>query len=108
MCVGIDFCSKKNCLEQGRCLNPTRVSDKKIRINQCQIHRKFCSNERACEILGQCILDHPLVKANKYAAKELRKPGTIDHIVKVIEKLMPSLKASDYYRLKRKKQKSLK
>lgn len=106
MCIGIDFCNKKNCLEQGRCLNPTRVSDKKIRINQCQIHKKFCSNSRACEILGQCILEHPLVKANKHVTKELRKPRTIDGIINIIERLMPSLKGNSHYKSIRQKRKN--
>jgi hypothetical protein len=104
-CVGIDFCSQKNCLEQERCVGyivsmPKKGPKKKKnkhqdpRINACQMHKKFCSNARACEILGQCILDHPLVKADKQATKALRKPSDINQIIRVIEKLMPSLNRS--------------
>lgn len=91
MCVGIDYCTKKNCLEQEKCLFPEEKTDKKLKINPCKIHKKFCSNERACEILGQCILDHPLVKKDKMATKELRKKGDMNHILKIITRLMPSL-----------------
>ena len=55
------------------------------------MHKKFCSNEKACEIMGQCILDHPLVKANKSATKELRKKGDIQRVVNIVARLMPSL-----------------
>lgn len=110
MCVGIDLCSKKNCLENERCVlyepkhkptcevrrGPKKKKNKSqgSRINACQMHKKFCSNARACEILGQCILDHPLVKADKQATKALRKPSDINQIIRVIEKLMPSLNRS--------------
>jgi len=91
MCIGLELCSRKNCLEQERCLFPEQRTQKKIRINQCQIHKKFCSNERVCEILGQCILDHPLVKNDKDATKMLRKKSDINHILKIVSRLMPSL-----------------
>lgn len=109
MCIGINLCSKKNCLENERCVlyepkhkapcgvrrgpkKKKRQQKEEPRVNACQIHKKFCSNERACEILGQCILDHPLVKRNKTATKELRKKGDINHVVRVVSRLMPSLK----------------
>lgn len=109
MCVGIDFCSKKNCLEQERCVfnvprhiewvEPQKGPKKKRnktasnepKINLCQMHKKFCSNQRACEVLGQCILDHPLVKDNKQALRQLRRPRTLNDVVKIISRLMPSL-----------------
>lgn len=90
MCVGIDLCSRKNCIEQERCLFPTRPG-KKDRINKCQVNKKFCSNAKSCEILGQCILDHPLVKNDKLALRQLRKPLDINGVVKIISKLMPPL-----------------
>lgn len=91
MCIGIDWCTRKNCLEQEKCLLPEEKAEKKIKVNQCQIHKKFCSNDRACEILGQCILDHPLVKADKMATRELRKKGDIQRVVNIVARLMPSL-----------------
>lgn len=91
MCIGINLCSKKNCLEQERCLFPEEKAEKKSRVNRCQIHKKFCTNGRACEILGQCILDHPLVKKDKQATKQLRKQMDINSVVKIITRLMPSL-----------------
>lgn len=92
MCIGLKLCSKKNCIEQEKCLFPEQKVEKKVKINRCQINKKFCTNGRACEILGQCILDHPLVKSNKNATKMLRHPCHINQVVKVIERLMPSLK----------------
>lgn len=71
---------------------PEEKAIKKLRINACRIHLKFCSNETACEILGQCILEHPKVKADKQATKALRKQCDINRVVKVIEGLMPALK----------------
>lgn len=91
MCIGLNLCSKKNCIEQETCLFPEQKAIKKVKINQCQIHKKFCSNTRACEILGQCILDHPLVKADKMASRKLKKPLHIDGVIKIISRLMPSL-----------------
>lgn len=94
MCIGLKLCSIKNCLEQERCLFPEEKVSKKVKVNLCQIHIKFCSNARSCEILGQCILDHTLVKADKTASKQLRKPLDIDGVVKIITRLMPSLDRS--------------
>lgn len=91
MCIGLKLCSQKNCIEQERCLFPEKKAIKKVKINQCQIHKKFCSNTRSCEILGQCILDHPLVKNDKMASKQLRKPLDINGVVKIVSRLMPSL-----------------
>lgn len=105
-CVGIELCGKKNCLEQERCCQwPTHIefiprgskgSRKKRNHNKepakplCEIHIKFCTNKRACEILGQCILKHPLVVQDKMASNQLRQPVSIDTIVKIVERLKPT------------------
>lgn len=91
MCIGLKLCSKKNCIEQEMCLFPEEKAKKKAYINRCQIYKPFCTNGIACEILGQCILDHPLVKKDKDATKRLRKKMDIDGVVKIITRLMPSL-----------------
>lgn len=91
MCIGIDHCSRKNCLAQETCLFPTEKAPKKVKIKQCQIHKKFCTNERACEILGQCILDHHLVKKDREAKKSLRSKQSMQTIVNIATRLMPSL-----------------
>lgn len=107
-CVGIDFCSKKNCLEQERCMydvnrvvevkrGPKKKKKRKSfqdapKTELCKMDYKVCANERACEILGQCILAHPLVKKDKMASKQLRKHNKISTIIKIISRLMPSLK----------------
>lgn len=108
-CVGIDFCSKKNCLEQERCVyninrhtewfeevikgpKKKKKSKNAPKIELCQKHKEFCTNERACEIFGQCILEHPLVKKDKMALNQFRKPNEFSTIIKVITRLMPSLK----------------
>lgn len=121
MCVGIELCSKKNCLENERCVlyepkhKPTcevrRGPKKKPQIktttkHACQVDRKYCTNERACEILGQCILDHPLVKQSKCATKALKHKAHINQVVFIISKLMPSLQGMAHYRRIKKKQKS--
>ena len=106
-CTGIELCGKKNCLEQERCCYwPTHTvfiprGSRKTRKNKhnkppinerCKINSSWhCTNERACEILGKCILQHPLVLADKKAIKELRQPLGMDAIVRIITRLMPSL-----------------
>lgn len=91
MCIGIDYCSRKNCLEQEKCLSPGAKAPKKVKINQCQLSKKFCTNDRACEILGQCILDHPLVKKDKDVKKLFRQKQSMKTILKIVTRLMPSL-----------------
>lgn len=89
MCVGIDHCTKKNCLEQEKCLFPQEKTDKKLKINQCKIHKKFCSNTRVCKILGQCMLDHASVKGKKQVSKELRTAKGVNDTLKIFERLIP-------------------
>lgn len=92
MCIGIDHCSKKNCIEQETCLFPESKAKRRTKIkNQCRLSKKFCTNERACEILGQCILDHPLVKRDKVITKQLKAKLSIQKIVNIVAQLMPSL-----------------
>lgn len=105
-CVGIELCGKKNCLEQERCVfAPAHVTyipnrkkkfkkqkKEKLRAPRCDMHIKFCINKRACDILGQCIQKHPLVVKDKMAARQLRSPSEMKVVVKIISRLMPSLK----------------
>jgi len=91
MCIGLRLCSKKNCIEQEKCLFPEAKSKKKVKVNPCQVDKFRCTNARSCEILGQCILDHPLVKQDKMASKQLRKKMEITAVIKIITRLMPSL-----------------
>lgn len=92
MCVGIDNCSKKNCLEQERCVFPVRLSLTfkiegpdvlgKIKLSKfsCRKHRNICISDRACEILGQCMYEHPAVAASKSFRKELNKAHNMHDI----------------------------
>jgi hypothetical protein len=107
MCVGIESCSKKNCLENERCVlyEPKHISPCEVRrgpkkrkkntdikINLCQQHIKFCSNARACEILGQCMLEHPSVLTNKNFMKELRKARELKAIAGIFVRYMAKVK----------------
>lgn len=107
MCVGIDLCSKKNCLENERCVlyepkhkstyevrrGPKKRKNKpNIKINLCQQNKKFCSNIQACEILGQCMLEHPAVLANKNFMKELRKAHALSRIAGIFIRYMAKVK----------------
>ena len=92
MCVGIDFCSKKNCLENERCLFPQQKAPKKVKINKCQFSKKFCSNKRACEILGQCMLEHPAVLANKTFKRELQKTKDLKAIAAIFVRYLVKVK----------------
>lgn len=82
----------------------------KINISKvtCRNKNTFCTNEKACEILGQCILDHPLVKANKSASKAFKHKMHINQVVFIISKLMPSLQGAPYYKSIKRKQKNTK
>lgn len=101
-CVGIDYCSKKTCLEQEKCVNDINrhieiyISLKKTA--PCQIHKEFCYHKIACEVLGQCIFEHPLVKADKTAINQLRKPCGLPKVVKIISRLKPKVKKVGKYR----------
>jgi len=104
MCVGIVNCSKKNCLEQERCVFPVRLSLTfkiegpevvgKIQLSKfaCRKHRKLCVNESACEILGQCMYEHPAVIASKTFKRELNKAISIDEISNVFARRLAKVK----------------
>jgi hypothetical protein len=104
MCDGLDLCSKKNCLEQERCVFPVRVSllfkiegppvIDKIHVNvfSCKKHRKLCSSDRACEILGQCMYDHTAVKASNKFKKELNKANNIQEISNIFVSRLAKVK----------------
>lgn len=100
ICICLKLCSKKNCLEQEICILSLKISIPGPEVldsiylskAKCTKNNKNCSNDRVCEILGQCILDHPLVKHNKMATKDLRKKCDINHVIRIISRLMPSLK----------------
>jgi len=100
MCVGIDLCSKKNCLEQERCVTsltfkikgPEVIGKVPVRQFGCKRHRKHCSNDRACEILGQCMYEHPAVVASKAFKKELNKTKSISEIANIFVSRLAKVK----------------
>lgn len=105
MCIGIDLCSKKNCLEQEKCLFPKEKAKKKVKISGCRVHKKFCSSERACEILGQCVLDHELVKSSRSLYFRMKKAKTLPEILDVFNRAKPrvTLKGKSKNKKSRKK-----
>lgn len=103
-CVGIDYCDKKNCLEQEKCIHDIKKNIE-AGINRpknwqliCKINKEWCCNKRACEILGECIREHPLVIADQQASSSLRKSASIVKIVKIITRLKPTLKRYKRYK----------
>jgi hypothetical protein len=107
MCVGIDYCTKKSCLENERCVlyepkhkstcevrrGPKKRKNKPaVKVNPCEQNKKFCSNIQACEILGQCMLEHPAVVANKNFMKELRKARALSRIAGIFVRYMAKVK----------------
>jgi hypothetical protein len=98
MCIGINLCSIKSCIEQENCLFPEKKAKKKAKVNRCQINNKFCINSRACEIFGQCMLEHPSVKANKQFKRQLLKSIDINGILRVFERFMPERKPKKRHR----------
>lgn len=103
MCIGIDHCSKKNCLEQERCLFPEAKTKRRVKINPCKLSKRYCSNERACYLIG-CILENPLVKADKLATKQLKGKCTMGFILEVLTRLAPHLNKT--YKTKRNNKKT--
>ena len=95
MCTGIDHLSLKTKIEGPEVLGKVDLSKVKSNtrpeIHKCLIRNKVCSNERACEILGQCILQHPLIRMDGAALKQLYNKTGFNQIVKIAERLMPSL-----------------
>lgn len=87
MCIGIDHLSLKAKIEGPEVLGKIDLSG----MRNCPFHVKSCSNERACEIIGQCLLTHPLIKKDKEAKRRLRGKVSFNQIVKIAERLMPSL-----------------
>lgn len=51
----------------------------------CKQHNKKCRAERACDILGQCMLEHPKVKQSQKFTKELRKVNNLKETLSVFE-----------------------
>lgn len=105
-CVGIDFCSKKNCLEQERCVfNVNRLTEwvevkrgpkkkkPKKRNNaaekKCQFGKTPCNKDRICAILGQCVLEHSLVKDNPDAYARLSQSKSILTVLRAFNQLKP-------------------
>jgi hypothetical protein len=105
MCVGIDLCSKKNCLENERCVlyepihkSPCEVRrgpKKKKKKNKPKIllpgcaGRSFCNKRNICDILGECLLDHKLVKGNPDLRVRFAKSKSIQTVLKVFNRLKP-------------------
>lgn len=107
-CPGLwEKCSKKSCIEQEQCVdqaywvsywkNKYQVAkEANIKANMlyadCGLKNWACNKRNTCKLLGQCILNHPLVANDKMAAKQLRKSIDRKAVVKILECLMPSLK----------------
>lgn len=92
MCVGIDFCNKKGCLENERCVlyEPKHISPcevrrrpkkrKKKKINAVPIlcpGKSRCNKKNICQILGECVLDHSLINGNTDLCLKLAKSTSI-------------------------------
>lgn len=107
-CVGIDFCSKKNCLEQERCVfnvnrhtewvevkrGPKKKKPKpKNRNNtitkKCQFGKTSCNKNRICAMLGQCVLEHSLVKDNPDVYTRLSQSKSILTVLRAFNQLSP-------------------
>lgn len=105
MCIGLDLCSKKNCLEQERCLFPTepkfkspcevrrgpkKKKDKVRRTNEkCQFGKLPCRRQDTCTILGECVLEHKLVKENPDLYSRIQSSKSILTILKLFTRVAP-------------------
>lgn len=105
-CVGIDFCDKKNCLEQERCVlnvprhiewdepkrGPKKKKKKRVRVEpKCVFGKIPCNKERICAILGECVLEHSLIKDNPEIRERLKKSTSILTVLRIFNKLKPPL-----------------
>ncbi|SRR6266536_1665451 len=111
MCVGIDLCNKKNCLEQERCvfynplpiqINPQVKKGKKhkyskkkegfvIQKKKCHFGKIPCKRVGSCLILGQCILEHSLIIENPDIKEKIYNSTSILTILKILNKLKPPI-----------------
>ena len=99
MCVGIELCSKKNCLEQERCVFPclpspvkkgTKKKNQKNKTNgKCQFGKLPCRRQTVCVILGECVLEHKLVKENPDIYQPIQSSKSILTVLRLFYKLAP-------------------
>ncbi len=103
MCIGIDLCSKKNCLEQERCVlyepkhkTPCEVrrgpkkKKHKVKANgKCQFGKLPCRRQDACVILGQCVLEHKLVKDNSDIYQRILSSKSIFTVLRIFTQIAP-------------------
>lgn len=131
-CKGIIHCNRKTCLEMSICEksldysrdiyvkqqspvkrqnavlvwtgqkkvstpNKKKKKEKKPEPPKCPLNCKWM-----CSILGQCVMDHPLVKSDKAAPKQLRGASSRKEVMEVIERLMPALNRGNWKKRKQK------
>lgn len=104
MCVGVDLCNKKNCLENERCVlyEPRHISPCEVRHGPKKRKKKKlkaeallcpgksrCNKKNICQILGECILDHSLINGNADFCFKLAKSTSILTVLKIFNKLKP-------------------
>jgi len=102
MCVGIELCSKKNCLENERCVlyepthrspcevrrGPKKKKKPKVLFIGCK-GKSSCNKRNICDILGECLLDHVLVKDNPDLRIRFAKSKSILTVLKIFNSLKP-------------------
>lgn len=106
MCAGIEHCTKKNCLENERCVlyEPKRISPCEVRRgpnkrikNKLKVvaagctNKSFCNKKNVCGILGECLLGHSLIKGDSDLCLVLAKSKSILTVLKIFNKLKPPI-----------------
>jgi hypothetical protein len=129
-CPAWEDCNKKACIEQSKCtdqvfwsrfwsyqkINNTslwrhRINEKKQkkRSNKltylkdkpsCVRTGDWCDKKLACDVLGQCIMEVPRIKANDDLMQFLKGPHTPGGIVALLKHFDPEPMASYYPLLK--------
>jgi hypothetical protein len=112
-CPLVHICKKEECLKEKVCQNmaywvqywknkprhdpalksvdTTSKERKKIRKNAlrapCIKDENGCDKKRMCEILGQCVMEHSLVKTNPHIVNELRGKKSVKQVLNVFLKI---------------------
>ena len=111
-CPLVHLCKKGECLKEKVCQNiqywvehwknkprhdpalksieSTSKERKKIRANTlktpCIKDENGCDKKRMCEILGQCVMEHSIVKSNPHIVNELRGRQSVKQVLNVFLK----------------------
>lgn len=73
-----------------RLCDPEIIDKIELTTHPCNRTNKHCANVRSCEILGQCMMNHPQVVGKSFK-KELNKARGVQQVLNVFERYMKDI-----------------